>query len=267
MLRHGPRPPGSAALAAVRADLGRALVGCGWEWAEQRFVAPTPAGEREFVNLLARFSGSNGEGADWQRPVAGLVAAHVDSKWHQEIHFLGADDALSACAGLVELAALAAVDPSLAADQIELVFFDGEEALGPEMNARDGLYGSKYYASRWRGGGRGALPQWAVVLDMIGHRELQVRIPSDSPRPLREALFASAAAEGAAERFGMAAIPILDDHVPLQLLGIPALDVIGDFQNFPWWHQESDGLENLSAESLEISLRVVRGLLRRLLGT
>ena len=43
---------------------------------------------------------------------------------------------------------------------------------------------------------------------------------------------------------------MIDDHTPLNEIGIPTIDVI-DF-SFPWWHTAEDTMDKLSAQSLQI---------------
>jgi hypothetical protein len=65
--------------------------------------------------------------------------------------------------------------------------------------------------------------------------------------------------------FGMAAGPIIDDHVPLNFAGIPTVDMIGDFSRSGWWHTPGDNLKIISAESLDKSIRVTLRMLDELL--
>ncbi len=269
ILSFGPRPPGSAALAKTRAYLAARLRESGWQVARQDIEGRGPQGPLTFVNLLARF-GPPGEPALWTRPVKGLLGAHIDSKYFPDRTFLGADDAASAAGVILELARRLAARPDHAR-QLELVFFDGEEAFALNMPPAeflsrpgyDGLYGSRYYARGWRA--RPDKPAFGLILDMIGHNDLRVRYPSDSPPRLVEVLRRAARHEGVADRFAPADTPIIDDHVPLNNAGIPTLDIIGDFANAPWWHTENDSLDLVSKQSLDITLRVVQRMLDHLL--
>lgn len=265
ILAHGPRPPGSQALDRVRQDVRHALEAAGWSVVEQRFSRQTSVGGVSFTNLRARFARKGGD--PWQGVPTGLLCAHIDSKAIPGTEFLGADDAASACAAIVELARhLAERKPEQAA-ALELVFFDGEEAFGPSITTLDGIYGSREYAGLWRG--KPEKPRFGILLDMIGHRHLRIAVPSDSPAFLKDHLFASADEENARKHFVTAAGPIIDDHVPLNLVGIPTLDIIGDFARFDWWHNQGGGKDDLSIiapESLDISMRVVLRMVDRLLG-
>jgi len=252
ILSFGPRPAGSEALDAVRAHVRRELEAAGWVTTLMEFESLTPIGTVRFANVRARFAGGGGD--PWERQVDGLLCAHIDSKLYNDRHFLGADDAASACAAIIEIGRVLALERPRQAERIELVFFDGEEAFGENITPRDGLYGSRHYANQWRT--RPDKPRFGILLDMIGHKDLAIRMPSDSPPRLRDAVLAAAKQENAARHFGMANGPIIDDHVPLNNVGIPTVDVIGDFTRRGWWHTPADNLDIISPVSLDISMRV-----------
>lgn len=257
ILEFGPRPPGSDALDQVRAHVRAELEKAGWATVGQAFEQRTPVGQVRFENVRARFP--SGGGDVWSKPVDGLLTAHIDSKYYKNMHFVGADDAASACAAIVVISRyLAQRDPELAG-QIELVFFDGEEAFNENISPTDGLYGSRHYAAHWRG--RDDMPRWGILLDMVGHKDLKIALPSDTHTKQKEAVFAVAKSEGVEQHFGMAGGPIIDDHVPLNFAGIPTVNLIGDFTRFRWWHTPNDNFELISPESLDISIRVTLRLL------
>jgi len=261
ILEHGPRPPGSEALDAVRKLVRDELEAAGWATEGQRFERITPIGEITFENVRARFR--TGDGDPWQRQVKGLLCAHIDSKYYTDRHFVGADDAASACAAIVVIARYLARSRPAQAANLELVFFDGEESIREDMTLMDGLYGSRHYANLWRA--RDDKPRFGIVLDMIGHKNLSIRLPGDTPPDLKELVFEAARKEKAERYFGMAAGPILDDHVPLNHVGIPTVNLIGDFTRKGWWHTPSDNLNIISGDSLDISIRVTLRMLDELL--
>lgn len=261
ILALGPRPPGSEGLQAVRGRVRTQLAAAGWETRTQAFERSTAMGMVKFENVRARFPATGG--APWQGPVTGLLCAHLDSKWFKHEKFLGADDAASACGAILEIARVLAAERPGQARQLELVLFDGEEAFGQNITPFDGLFGSRHYATEWPP--EAPKPRFGVLLDMVGHRNLSIRLPSDTPEHLREAVLAAAHKEGAGKIFGMAAGAITDDHMPLNRVGIPTVDIIGDFSNRSWWHTSADGLNNVSPGSLDISIRVTLRLLDGLL--
>ena len=269
ILSFGPRPPQSSALKNTRDYITTELQKHGWTVSEQSFskhvsvfVDDFRRNERihfnedvRFTNLIARFGSS-------ETTPKGILAAHIDSKFYLDRDFLGADDAASAVGTILELARQLSSTPELAS-QLELVFFDGEEAYGQNISPSDGLYGSKHYALRWKGAEQ--KPSFGIVLDMIGHKNLKIRYPSDTPPSLEKSLLDAAQSAGEEARYTKALDQILDDHVPLNNAGIPSIDMIGDFSQFAWWHTKADNLRIISRDSLDITLRVTSGMLKDLL--
>ncbi len=243
----GPRPAGSPELARAREKIAATLQACGWNTDAQEFTAQTPNGPVQMVNIIGRFPLERGNkaGASTQKVI---VASHYDTKLFRTIAFVGANDGASSTGALLELARVLALDPGLAA-KIELVFFDGEEAL-QQFTETDGLYGSRYYATQLRETGRAAQFKCGIVWDMIGDKDLTITLPQDSPRELTIAMLASADKLQCKNAFRIFERPMLDDHVPLnQIARIPSLDVI-DFE-YPPWHTADDTLDKLSATSLQ----------------
>ncbi len=268
ILKLGPRTPGSATLDNVRRQVTAKLTSYGWNVTEQSFDRLTPVGPIHFSNLRARFPQS-GEVDPWSRPVDAILSAHIDSKPSKDHLFVGADDSASCCGAIIEIARLLAKSHTDQARRLELVFFDGEESQAGEMTEddgpipKDGLWGSRAYANLWRNVAR--KPRFGILLDMVGHKNLAIRLPSDTPDFLKTACLDAATKENAREHFGMAQRSIGDDHVPINLVGIPTIDIVGNYSEYPWWHTPGDNLENLSAESLGISVRVTMRMLSDLL--
>ena len=266
ILSFGPRPPGSHAAVKVRNYVTSVLTEAGWTVGAHTLQTETPIGPKTFTNLIARFPAQPGDDP-WKATVDGLLCAHLDSKYYSNKRFLGADDAASACGLIITIAQEMAQDPAKAS-RLELVFFDGEEAFTENMGPKaggifDGIYGSRAYAARWQN--TSAKPSFGILLDMVGHKELSIKVPSDSPPQLVAVMNRAAQAAGHQDRFGMAAGAILDDHVPLNNVGIPTLDIIGDFQRDAWWHTPKDNIDNISPESLAITKDVVERMLAELL--
>ncbi len=236
----GPRPAGSEALEKSRAYLTTQLEAAGWRVTRQQFSESTPRGEMKFVNLFATF-----DPAISGRPTF-LLCSHYDTKTFETFRFVGANDGASGNALLLEMARVLSTQPSFA-EKVELIFFDGEEAF-ENFTEIDGLYGSRYFAQhlgeqakQFRGG---------MLFDMIGDKDLVVTLPPDSPENLARGIFAAADALKARNHFTYFDRDVTDDHTPLNVIGIPVIDLI-DF-DFPAWHTEADTLDKISAESLEI---------------
>ncbi|KAE8289730.1 Glutaminyl-peptide cyclotransferase [Larimichthys crocea] len=161
------RYPGSAGSQAVQQHIKTTLgsLGAGWEVTEDRFVSQTPYGTLPFTNLIATLNPSA------KRRL--VLACHYDSKyyppqWHG-MEFQGATDSAVPCAMMLELAR--ALDEELKAQKssnpnltLQLIFFDGEEALF-RWTATDSLYGSRHLAQKMA---TTPHPDLFVLLDLIG---------------------------------------------------------------------------------------------------
>jgi hypothetical protein len=243
----GPRPSGSPEIEKARAHISDALSNAGWQAERQEFTDTTPRGPIDFVNLIARYAVGNA------RPVPSntqraIVCSHYDTKRFSTIKFVGASDGASSTGALLELSRVLALDPALAS-QIELVFFDGEEAL-TQFTETDGLYGSRHYASQLRDSGRAKQFQFGILWDMIGDKDLTITLSPDSPRELVNAIFQAADTLGVREHFSFFDRNILDDHYPLNSTArIPTIDLI-DYNYLPW-HTADDTLDKLSSASLQ----------------
>jgi glutaminyl-peptide cyclotransferase len=241
LVNFGPRPPGSDALEKSRDYIDNQLRLAGWQVTRQAFTDDTPRGKVRFVNLVARFSTQTKAAPSF------LLCSHYDTKTFDTIRFVGANDGGSSTGLLLELARVLGQHPNLAA-KTELVFFDGEEAY-EKFSETDGLYGSRYFARQL---GRGGPKQFrgGLLFDMVGDRSLDVTLPTDSPAEMARDIFASAEALKLRSYFTYLDRELIDDHTPLNAIGVPTLDVI-DF-DFASWHTAGDTMDKLSAQSLQI---------------
>ena len=241
----GPRPSGSPELEKARKLIAAELERNGWKVERQTFTDTTPRGPVEFVNLIARYGGSD-------KTQHFLVASHYDTKIFDTIRFVGASDAGSSTGALVELSRVLALDPALA-KRVELVFFDGEEAVVQYRQTNgvltDGLYGSRHYARQLAATGRNRQFRAGVLWDMIGNRKLNITLSPDSPEQLMQGIFDAADALNARSAFSIFDRTILDDHSPLNEAQMPVIDLIGF--DYPYWHTADDTLDKLSPQSLQ----------------
>jgi glutaminyl-peptide cyclotransferase len=241
----GPRPSGSAEIEKARVAIAESLGAAGWDVERQEFTEETPRGAVKFVNLVARFSPAMARPAPSSTQRA-IVCSHYDTKRFSTIQFTGANDGASSSGALLELARVLALDPQLAA-KVELVFFDGEEAV-VQFTESDGLYGSRFYARSLRASQRASQFQFGILWDMIGDKDLTITLPPDSPQPLTQNLLGAAEKLGLRGHFAYHDRSIWDDHVPLNQIRIPTVDLI-DFDYMPW-HTADDTLHQISPESL-----------------
>ncbi len=227
---------------------------------EQAFIHVSREGDSLALrNLIGRF-----------RPDAReriLYVAHWDTRpradqstnlAEQRLPVPGANDGASGVAVLLGVAdALARVPPALGVD---LVFVDGED-YGDFARDEDVLIGSRYYAAHVDTTAR---PLFAVVWDMVGDRDLEIGQEANSvnfaPEVVRR-VWTRARELGYGRVFrNINAGAVRDDHIPLQEVGIRAIDVI-DF-DYPHWHRITDTVEQVSARSLEIVGNVALALVR-----
>ena len=235
----GPRPPGSEAIQKARAYITEQLRSFGWTVTEQPFTDQTPHGLAQFTNLIARFGDSS-------KPNF-LLCSHYDTKIFDAFRFVGANDGGSSNGVLLEIAHALASAPSLAKN-VELVFFDGEEAF-ENFSTTDGIYGSRHFAQELARNGSAKQFRGGILFDMIGDRDLKVTIPPNSPPNIARDIFASADAIKLRDRFTYFDQDITDDHSPLNAVGIPVIDLI-DFR-FNYWHTAEDSIDKISAQSLQ----------------
>ncbi|MGH8091874.1 MAG: M28 family peptidase [Chthoniobacterales bacterium] len=239
----GPRPAGSEALGKSRAYITQELERVDWKVREQSFKDETPRGPVNFVNLIATYGGERSD-----RKPRFLLCSHYDTKIFDSFTFVGANDGGSSTGALLEMARVLSLHPALAA-RVDLVFFDGEEAV-EEFSATDGLYGSRHFARQLEESKNKHAYQSGVVWDMMGDRDLTITLPLDSPPALATGIFAAADALRVRNYFTYYTDDVLDDHSPLNAIGIPTIDLI-DF-DYPPWHTAGDTMDKLSAESLQI---------------
>ncbi|HMJ06298.1 MAG TPA: M28 family peptidase [Chthoniobacterales bacterium] len=240
----GPRPPGTEALERARGYITQQLQTIGWNVTRQTFTDATPRGPMTFVNLIATFDPAR----SGKRAPSFLLCSHYDTKLFETASFVGANDGGSSNGILLEMAHVLAVRPELAA-KVQLVFFDGEEAY-VAFTKTDGLYGSRHFAKELAATGKAGQFRGGILFDMVGDRNLTITLPPDSPSQMTLDIFAAAESLQVRQHFTYAEGGILDDHTPLNEIGIPVIDLI-DF-DYPPWHTPGDTMDKLSAESLGV---------------
>lgn len=242
----GPRVAGTPGAEAARDYIRKELQAIGVAVEEQPFEAATPNGLVKMVNLRATFPAA-GSAASKPRLVIG---GHYDTKLFKEFTFVGANDGGSSAAFLIELAR--ALKTRSNRVPIELLFIDGEEAVG-EWQGTDHTYGSRYYVESARKNGTLGDIRAFILVDMIGDRNLVIKREANSTPALTDAIW-SAAKRLNRREFVSDITPIEDDHVEFLAAGVPSVDII-DLE-YPdatsrFWHTQDDTLENVSDASLQ----------------
>jgi len=241
----GPRPAGSTPLTQARQYILTQLQTAGITVREETFDATTPLGQLRMVNLVATIPG--------RRPERIALATHYDTKLFREFRFVGASDGASSTAAVLELGRV------LKARQneftIELLFFDGEEAVVDWNRNNDNTYGSRRYVETAQKAGTLGGLKALVLLDMIGDRNLAIRRDSNSTPWLTDIIWASGAKLGYRAYFLSEETTIDDDHMPFVRAGVPSVDIID--LDYAAWHTAQDDLDRVSARSLQIVGEVV----------
>lgn len=251
----GPRPSGSEANRKLQAYIESQLRPLGCRIVEDSFRASTPLGPVAMKNIVARFPGS--------APGVIVISGHYDTKILPGQKFVGANDGGSSTGFLLEFARIAARMPHQR--EIDLVFFDGEEAVG-EWTDSDSIYGSRHLAERWAADGSLARIRALINVDMTGDKDLDILAEQNSSPSLRQLIWRAAADIGYGRYFLDTGGPVGDDHVPFLQRGVNAVDLI-DFDYGPneaYWHTGKDTMDKISAHSLQVVGDVLVETIRRL---
>ena len=249
----GPRPPGSAVNIALQNYIIAELRKDGCEIIEDAFTAKTPQGMIAMKNIIAKFPGKGPA----HRAIA--ITGHFDTKYFPGRKFVGASDGGSSTGLLLELARVLAHQPRI--DDVYLAFFDGEEAFG-EWSDTDSLYGSRHLAARWRQDGTLQRLKALINVDMIGDKNLNIPRETNGNAALTNLVWKTAADLGYKAFFTDQQIGEDDDHMPFVRVGVAAIDLIDI--DYPPWHNDTDTMDKLSAQSMEIVGTVVYEVIQRL---
>jgi glutaminyl-peptide cyclotransferase len=247
MVEMGPRPAGSRELETTRAYIRSELKKAGLTVQEQAFDADTPAGKVHMINLSTTVPGrATNKGRI-------VIGGHYDTKVFHEFRFVGASDAASSAAFVLEMArTLKSRQNEL---PVELLFLDGEEAVCKgwddcnKPGNEDHTYGSRYYAQQAAKNDTAKDVKVFILVDMIGAKPLIVHRESYSTKWLTETVWSAAHKIGRTE-FKDDTFPVEDDHLEFLKVNIPSVDII-DLNDYPEWHTAQDDLTHVGAGSLQ----------------
>lgn len=256
----GPRIPGTPGHVAIQVWLDSTLRARADTVLVQEWDHVTAAGDTlALKNFIARFNPAV------ERRV--LYLAHYDTRPYADgansrdstLAVPGANDGASGVSILLGVAdALKARPTELGVD---LLFVDGED-YGVFDEKVDVLIGSKYYASHLPAGPK---PRFAILWDMVGDKDLEIHAESYSviaaPEVVQRVTNASRALGYDQYFFADPKWAIEDDHLPLQEVGISAIDVL-DF-DYPYWHTKDDTIDKVSGESLKVVGDVAMYIIRK----
>lgn len=258
LVQISPRDAGTANGRKAAEHILQRLVDCGIVAEIDTFTDQTPDGQKTMHNVIGRIRGKSDR---WI-----ILGSHFDTMPGIE-NFQGANDGGSSTGVLLEIArVLTRQKPDVG---IMFAFFDGEEGIAGYIPG-DGLHGSRHMAAQLVESGTDRKIDAMILLDMVGDKDLHLTIPANSSRGLVKEVLDAAHATGHREYVSVSRNSmIIDDHVPFLEIGIPAIDLI-DFKYgsepglHDLWHTSNDTLENIRAESLEISGRIALQLMRQL---
>ncbi|MDO4551116.1 MAG: M28 family peptidase [Planctomycetia bacterium] len=259
----GPRPSGSEGMRKQQAYLEAHFKKYGATVLYQRFNYRHPENGTPVpcANMIIRW--------EPERKERLLLAAHYDTlplalldHPAPKAPFLGANDGGSGVAVLMEMAK--EIPEILKNHQqkygVDFVMLDAEEfmfrphgrfCVGSEYFARQYAATDPKVAKKNKVTAREFSYRWAVLLDMVGDVDLEIKKERNSwkwrdSRPLLDEIW------GIAEELGVKEFsskvtqnPILDDHVMLHNVGkIPTIDIID--MEYVWWHTSQDTADKCS---------------------
>lgn len=249
----GPRVPGTQGHRACLKFLVEELKKSTPHVIEQSFLGSVPLEKKtaRLTNVIASFEPS--------KIPRILLCAHWDTRAHadfdphpmnREKPVPGANDGASGTAVLLELASIFKKAPP--PQGVDLVLFDGEDN-GLEGNISTWCLGSRHFANTFYSQKTIGFPQYAILIDMVGDRELLIPIEINSRRyapEVVEKIWQKAKMLGFSAFSFFQTHEVIDDHLELLKIGIPAVDLID--LDYPYWHTVEDTPDKCSPESLYI---------------
>ena len=253
----GPRISTSPGMLQQQKYIEKHFKANGAETLRQEFkvISPFNGNQVTLQNLMVRYH------PDRRRRL--LICCHYDTrplpdqdKRNPRGIFIGANDGGSGVALMCELGRhLTDMEGPWGVD---LLFFDGEEFVAARQNPT--FLGSTYFSQQYAAGNIPWRYEYAVLVDMVADKDLQIYFEKNSLAPGPDRLTRSI--WGTAQRLGVREfVPkerhvIKDDHLPLNNIAkIPTCDII-DF-DYPnpragnvFWHTTQDNLNNCSQDSL-----------------
>ncbi len=246
----GPRVPGSDASARCRDFYYRHFQNLNLDVDSQAFIYfDRYSGENiSMVNVVASFKP---EATPDEKGI--VLVAHYDSRPRTDFAsdtllmdkpIDGANDGASGVAVLMEMANLFAAQPPPVL--VDLVLVDGEDwgkmgdhaafAIGSKEYARTGI------RNKYRVG---------IVVDLVGGSSQQIFREAYSERfakAVNDMVWDAAARLGIETFIDSVKHMVVDDHLPLNLSGVPAIDLID--LDYDYWHTEFDTPDKCSPRSL-----------------
>ena len=265
----GPRISGTEGMKKQQELLRKHFESHGGQVTLQKFTAKQRSQRNpvEMANLIVSWH------PDRERRV--ILCSHYDTRpiadqepdpRHWTAPFLSANDGGSGVALLMELAHHLKKLPAEVG--VDFVCFDGEEYIFDPGPGRDKyFFGSEHFAEQYRKARPKRRYVAAVLLDMIAGKEARFPIEQNSwlhAASLVEELWKIAAeqkCDAFQKEFSTGRLD--DDHLALNAVGIPAVDIVPNLEDYAHWHRLSDVPENCSGDTLAQVARVLTVWLQR----
>ena len=225
------------------------------------FKADTPDGVKPFANVVVELKGTK-ENAPWI-----VLLSHFDTPPNIGKGFEGANDGASTSALLVSLVnAVRRAGPQ--GDNIAFIWTDAEECRVTYAE-NDGLQGAKHAVAQFKAKQRAV--KAAIGLDMLGDRDLHIRMPANGTVQLQNAVFEAAKRAGLEGLVSLGRDTVKDDFAAFLDAGCPAVNLIDfEYGSAPgrndYWHTVHDTMDKISDESLLKAGLLVAELLNMLEG-
>lgn len=217
----------------------------GWNVTSQPFQALTPAGPRDFSNLIGRFKRADGSVA--RTPAKFVFVSHYDAPESKLVQFPAASDGATGCGVLLELASILTRNPNLA-EQVSLVFCDGEAPVHQDTGS-DGLNGSRFFARILKENDQIGILKAVIVLGAIGHKGAVWTLPPMTSPPLNQMLEAAALARNWPGQTARLERPAWGGHLPFVEVGAPTTVLLD--ANFIAADTADDSPQHLEAEPIK----------------
>jgi len=259
----GPRISGSEAMKKQQEIIEKHFTGLGAKVEFQRFTGEQrnqkPVG---MTNIIISWHPDRARRA--------MICSHYDTRpiadqeperrmWHRP--FLSANDGTSGVAWLMELGhQMKDLQTTVGVD---FVLFDGEEYVFDGHQDRYFL-GSDHFAEEYQKKKPPYRYVGAVLLDLFAGKDPHFPVEQNSlflSGALVQEIWKIAAEQGVTAFQNRVGPQVQDDHLALNRVGIPAVDVI-DF-DYPHWHRLSDTPDQVSGASMELVARVLTAWLQR----
>jgi hypothetical protein len=260
----GPRISGSETMKKQQALIEKHFKDLGATVTRQEFKAKQLSRKEptEMVNLLITWDPEN------TRRV--LISTHYDTRpiadqepnrasWNKP--FVSANDGTSGVAFLMELGNH--MKDLKCAYGVDFVLFDGEEYVFETAQAGGGdkyFFGSEHFADEYSKakGKRKYTYQAGLLLDLFAGKDAELKVEHNSyaaARPLVDQVWVLAKDLGAKSFKHEFGYEVQDDHLALNRVGIPTIDLI-DF-DYAHWHKLTDTPDKVSGTQLAEVSKVI----------